>query len=112
MHTPVAAGGRVFAAYGSKLFCFSADDLTPLWTANDRSIPGHVSLIASDDRALMLTQAGELVLIDARADGLKVLSRLPLFKDEVSLYAHPVLVGDRHYVRGPGHLLCLKLTAA
>lgn len=109
MHTPVLAGERLFAVYKHKVFCFAAADLRLLWTATDRTLQGHVSLIASRDRVLMLTQTGELVLIDALADRLSILSRLPLFDEEVSIYAHPALVGDLLYVRGPGHLFCVNL---
>ncbi|MFO0819437.1 MAG: PQQ-binding-like beta-propeller repeat protein [Pirellulales bacterium] len=109
MHTPVRAGDRLFAVHKNKIHCLSATDLKLLWSAADRSLAGHVSLAASGDRVLAQTQAGELLLIDARADRLSILSRLSLFSDEVSLYAHPALVGDRLYVRGPNHLVCIRL---
>jgi outer membrane protein assembly factor BamB/ABC-type phosphate/phosphonate transport system substrate-binding protein len=110
MHTPVRVGDRVFAVSKNKIHCLSAADLRVLWTAADRCLAGHVSLIASADRLLAQTQAGELLLIDARADRLSILSRLAMFAADESSYAHPALVGDRLYVRGPGHLFCLSLT--
>lgn len=109
MHTPVQAGDRIFAVVKRKVFCFSATDLKLLWSAADRSLQGHVSLIASNDRVLLQTQGGELILIDAKADHLSILSRLPLFDEETSIYTHPVLVGEHLFVRGPGHLFCLSL---
>ncbi len=109
MHTPVLAGDRIFAVNKNKVFCFAANDLRLLWSATDRSLQGHVSLIASQDRVLLQTQKGELVLLDAKADKLSILSRLPLFEEEVSIYTHPVLVGEHLYIRGPGHLFCLRL---
>lgn len=110
MHTPVLAGDRLFAVNKNKIHCLSATDLRLLWSASDRTLAGHVSLAACGDRLLAQTQAGELLLIDARADRLSIVSRLSLFTEEVSLYAHPALVGDRLYVRGPSHLFCLSLT--
>ena len=112
MHTPVLAGDRIFAAHKNKLHCLSAENLQPLWTAADRTFAGHTSLIAGGDRVLLLTQAGELLLIDTRADQLSIVSRLKLFDDEVSLYAHPAVVGDQIFVRGPSSLLCIRLTDA
>ncbi len=109
MHTPVQAGDRIFAVYKNKVLCFSAGDLKLLWSATDRSLQGHVSLIASKDRVLMQTQGGELILLDAKADQLSILSRLPLFEEDITLYTHPVLVGEHLYIRGPGHLFCLCL---
>jgi outer membrane protein assembly factor BamB len=94
----------------NKIHCLSASDLRLLWSASDRTLAGHVSLAACGDRLLVQTQAGELLLIDARADRLSIMSRLSLFTEEVSIYAHPALVGDRLYVRDPSHLFCISLT--
>jgi outer membrane protein assembly factor BamB len=112
MHTPVLCGERVIAAYDGKVFGFAADDLRLLWRATDRAFTGHVSLIASPNRVLALTQAGELLILDGQADKLVVLSRLPLFDESVSLYTHPALVGNRLFVRGPQYLFCIDLDAA
>lgn len=111
MHTPVVAGDRIFAIYDNKVFCFAADDLRLLWSATDRALKGHVSLIASAERVLALTQAGELLLLDAKSDDLVILSRLMLFEESVSIYSHPALVGQQLFVRGPQHLFCIDLTS-
>lgn len=110
MHTPIRAGDRLFGVHRNKIHCLSATDLKLLWSDADRALAGHVSFIAAGDRLLALTQAGELLLLDARADRLTILSRLSLFDEEVSLYAHPALAGDCLYIRGPNHLFCIRLT--
>ena len=51
-------------------------------------------------RVLVVTLAGELILLDAQADRCAILSRLKVFEDDVEVYAHPALVGTRLYVRG------------
>jgi outer membrane protein assembly factor BamB len=111
MHTAVVSGNRIFAVNKNKVFCFDSETLALQWSDTDRSLSGHVSLIASSERVLLLTQKGELVLMNALADKLQILSRLSLFEDEVSLYAHPALAREHIYIRGPGKLICLALKA-
>ncbi len=52
-----------------------------------------------------------MLLIDAKADRLAILARLPLFEENVSIYTHPALVGDRRFVRGPQYLFGIDLKA-
>ena len=112
MHTPVMTAGRIFAVHEGRVFCLDAATLKPVWSVFDRSLKGHVSLIAADDRVLLQTQQGELVLIDARADTLQIVSRSLPFRREVSTYAHPAVAGDAIFVRGPGKLICLPLAGS
>jgi len=112
MHTPVATAGRLYAIHRGKIHCLAAADLAPIWTQADRSLKGHASIIASADRVLLLTAAGELILLDAGADGFAPLARQKLFAREVSLHAHPAVADRSIYVRGPGSLLCISLEEA
>jgi outer membrane protein assembly factor BamB/ABC-type phosphate/phosphonate transport system substrate-binding protein len=107
MHTPVVTAGRLFAVNRGRAFCLDAGDLGPVWTHPDRSLKGHVSLVASADRVLALTAAGELILLDARADRFEPLARQRLFERDVTLYAHPAVADRAIYVRGPRNLLCV-----
>lgn len=109
MHTPVVTAGRLFAVNRGKAYCLDAADLAPVWTQADRALKGHVSLVASADRVLALTAAGELILLDARADRFEPLGRQRLFERDVTLYAHPALADRAIYVRGPRNLLCVAL---
>ncbi len=111
MHTPVVTAGRIFAVHDGKVVCLEAATLRLLWSAFDRSLKGHVSLIAADDHILLQTQSGELLVIDAQAEELAVVSRTLPFRRAVSTYAHPAIAGDAIFVRGPGKLLCLPLEA-
>ena len=109
MHTPVVTAGRLFAVNRGKAYCLDAGDLAPIWTHPDRSLKGHVSLVASADRVLALTAAGELILLDARADRFEPLARQRLFERDAALYAHPAVADTAIYVRGPRNLLCVAL---
>ena len=112
MHTPVVAGDRILGIAKGKVHCLRARDLEPLWTAFDRSLTGHVSLVATPDRVLAFTEKGEIVILDARADALEILARLQVLPPGQSTYAHPAVIGDRILVRGPRRLSCIALTAA
>jgi outer membrane protein assembly factor BamB len=108
-HTPVLADGKLFGIWG-RLFCLSASDLKELYTADDDAFNDYTSLIASDERVLVLTEAGELLLLDATADRLRVLGKLKLFDGATGIFAHPALVGDRMYVRSNDEIVCLSLS--
>lgn len=111
-HTPVMAGNRVFGVWG-RLYCLdAAAGLKEIYTADDDAFGNYTSIIATDERLLVTTQNGELLLLDARADRFQMISRLRIFDNETGVYAHPALVGDRLYVRGSDQIVCLKLTAA
>jgi hypothetical protein len=58
MHTPVTCGDRILGIVNGKVHCVAARDLAPVWTMFDRSLAGHVSLIASADRAPAFTEKG------------------------------------------------------
>lgn len=109
MHTPVATAGSLFAVHRGKAFCLDAADLTPRWTGADRALKGHASIVASDERVLVFTAGGELLLLDARARGFEPLARQRLFERDVSLYAHPAPADTALYVRGPRQVLCVSL---
>jgi outer membrane protein assembly factor BamB len=109
MHTPVVVGNRLFGV-SNKLHCLDlADNLKPIWTAEDEAFSEYATIIASEDRLLITSQNGQLLLIDAKADAFQLISRLTVFPDESGVYAHPALVGKRLYLRSSTHAVCLEL---
>ena len=54
--------------------------------------------MATDERLLVTSLEGELILVDAKADKLKILGRTKVFKDDRGVYSHPALVGTRLYL--------------
>jgi outer membrane protein assembly factor BamB len=108
-HTPVVAGKRLFGVWG-RLFCLDLSrGLAQMYSAEDDAFAHYTSLIASDDRVLVTTQNGELMLFNAKTDDLRIVSRLKIFANDSGVYSHPALVGDRLYVRGSDEIVCLKL---
>jgi outer membrane protein assembly factor BamB len=107
--TPVVTCGRVFGARAG-LHCLDVrQGLKPVWHYNDDALSEHASLIADDRRVLVITMAGELILLDGQADKCAILSRLRLFEEEIEMYSHPAIVGNRLYVRGGETVACLDL---
>lgn len=108
MHTPVVVGNRLFGV-SNKLHCLNVADLKPLWTVEDEAFSEYATIIASEDKLLITAQNGQLLLVDAKSDSFKLLSRLAVFPDESGVYAHPALVGKRLYLRSSTHIVCLEL---
>ena len=59
--------------------------------------------------SIVITLAGELILLDARANTCAIISRLRLFDEDVEIYSHPALVGTRLYARGGSSVVCVDL---
>ncbi|MBI3879893.1 MAG: PQQ-binding-like beta-propeller repeat protein, partial [Verrucomicrobia bacterium] len=84
--TPVVTGGRVFGAHQG-LRCLDVQPgLKPLWRSEEKALGDHATLIADDERVLVITLNGELILLDARAAQCSILSRLRLFDDDVTRF--------------------------
>ena len=109
--TPVVSRGRVFGAHLG-LHCLDLQNgLKRVWHRDDDTLGDYATFIADDERVLMITLGGELILLDARADECAVISRLRVFEDDVEVYSHPALVGTRLYVRGGSSVACVDLEA-
>lgn len=107
--TPVATCGRVFEARLGLRCLDLAKGLKPVWTREDDSLGDYATLIADDERVLVITLGGELILLDGRSDDGAVLSRLRVFEEEVEIYSHPALVGSHLFIRGGSSVVCVDL---
>ena len=107
--TPVVAGGRVFGAHGALRCLDLQNGLKPLWSREDVALGDYATLITDDERVLVVTLSGELILLNAKAEACPIISRLRLFANEVEVYSHPALVGTRLYVRGGPSVACVDL---
>jgi outer membrane protein assembly factor BamB/ABC-type phosphate/phosphonate transport system substrate-binding protein len=112
--TPVVVGNRAFCVR-LDMFCLDlSNDLEPIWIGEDKAFCDYSPLIASNDRVLAVGAGGELILVDAKADEFRIVSRLKLFSDDTSqraeVLSHPALVGTRLYFRGEKELVCVELS--
>jgi len=107
--TPVILDDRVFGVWGGTLFCLNAaDGLEPLWTGRDRALHDYASLIASPahgGRVIIATLKGELLLLDAAAHEMQMVSRARAFEGGESM-SHPAVAGKRIYLRSPNAVTC------
>jgi outer membrane protein assembly factor BamB len=108
--SPVVSNGRVFGAKSGRLYCLDLEcGLEPVWERDEENLGDHASFIADDERVLVVTLAGELILLDARVETCAVISRMRLFEEDVEMYSHPALVGTRLYARGGASFVCVEL---
>ena len=107
--TPVATGGRVFGAHQG-LHCLDVrTGLKPVWHRDEPELGDYATLIADDERVLVVTLGGELILLEGKSDQCVILSRLRVFEDDNEVYSHPALVGTRLYARGGSSVVCVNL---
>jgi outer membrane protein assembly factor BamB/ABC-type phosphate/phosphonate transport system substrate-binding protein len=108
--SPIVTHDRVFGAF-SGLHCLDIrNGLKPVWHGEVESLGEHASFFADNDRVLVVTFTGELLLLDARADTCSIISRMRLFDDDVELYSHPALAGQRLFARGGSSVICVDLS--
>ena len=107
--SPVMTCGRVFGAQPGLQCLDVRNGLKPVWYREEEALGDHATLIADDERVLVITLGGELILLEAKADKCVIVSRLRLFTDDVEVYSHPALVGTRLYARGGSSVMCADL---
>lgn len=106
-HTPVAIDGLVFGCAGGTLFCLDINDgLKQRWIGDDESYYDYLTMIAGNDRLLITTIEGELMLVETDTDAYKLNGRLPLFEDN-EIWSHPAIVGNRIYIRNDKEICCI-----
>jgi hypothetical protein len=110
--TPVLAAGRIFGAHQGVHCLDPRHGLKRVWHFEDEALGDYAAVIADDERVLIVTLNGELLLLDARSDDARMLSRLRVFEDDVEVYCHPALVGTHLYLRGGFQVVCLDLGSA
>jgi outer membrane protein assembly factor BamB/ABC-type phosphate/phosphonate transport system substrate-binding protein len=92
--SPVVTCGRVFGAHQG-LHCLDVQNgLAPIWHRADDSLGDYATLIADEERVLVITVRGELILLDAKADACTIISRLRIFDEDEDVYSHPAPGGD------------------
>jgi outer membrane protein assembly factor BamB len=110
--TPVLVGDKLFGCSGS-LYCLDISKrLAARWNGEDDALAGYACAIASDRRVLVVTNHGELLLVDAEADRFTIVSRLRVFPADSEVLSHPAIVGNRIYLRDMTRIVCVDLGSA
>ena len=108
--TPVLVGNKLFGCSGS-LYCLDVSKrLAVRWNGEDDALANHSSVIAANDRVLVATNHGELLLVDAEADKFTIVSRLRVFPNDSEVLSHPAIVGSRLYLRDMTRIVCVDLS--
>ncbi len=68
---------------------------------------GQVLLLPDADQLVVLTEAGEVVIVRTNPKDLEELARMKVMSEKT--WNHPVLVGNRLYVRNAEEAVCLEL---
>jgi outer membrane protein assembly factor BamB len=86
--------------------CISLEDGKRQWKGG-RYEKGQAILLADSDLILVVSERGELVLLQATPDKLKQLAKIPAM--QAKTWNHPVVVGNRLYLRNPEEAICYEL---
>jgi hypothetical protein len=108
-HTPVLVGDRLYGVWHDLLCLDTTQGLREVSKFSDPVCKHYATLIASTERLLLVTQFGELLLFDITQPELKLLDRIKLTTEEVDVYAHPAIVGQRLVIRIDRELRCYEL---
>ena len=106
-HVYVVAGKLSFTPT-STLYCVDVETGQPTWQ-KEKVGKYHAALMRTgDEKLLMLSDLGEMVLIDPDPEGYKELARTK-FKKSDQIWAHPAVSGGLLFYRDERDLYCLRL---
>ncbi|MBX3443891.1 MAG: PQQ-binding-like beta-propeller repeat protein [Planctomyces sp.] len=112
MSSPVLVDGHVYGLDEGILVCIDPADGKRLWkgsrTAPSRGRYGHGQMLVTNGRILLMSEDGELALIQPDPRELVELGSLPVF-DAGKTWNPPALVRGRAYLRNHEEMACVEL---
>jgi len=108
-NSAVASADRIYVV-DNGLHCLDGTDLNIHWTLEDKALNDYATLLLDDDRLLIGTYSGEILLVDISATRGKIVSRFHPFEDDDVILSHPAVIGDCLVVRSASAVVCVKLS--
>lgn len=102
----VVHGDHAYGFDGGILACIDVATGDRKWKGG-RYGQGQLVLLADQDALLVIAEEGELALVSATPDGFQELARRPALEGKT--WNHPVVVGDRLYVRNAEEMVAFRL---
>ncbi|MEM0925667.1 MAG: PQQ-binding-like beta-propeller repeat protein [Planctomycetota bacterium] len=101
--------GFIYGFDGPIFMCLDADDGTKAWKRG-RYGHGQVLLLADQELLLVITEEGELVLLEANPK--KHVEIAEMESIEGVTWNHPVIAGGRLFVRNSEEMVCYSISSA
>lgn len=98
--------GYVYGFDNNIFACISLEDGKRKWKGG-RYEKGQALLLADSDLIIVVSERGDLVLLRATPDQLQELAKIPALDGKT--WNHPVVVGNRLYVRNAAEAICYEL---
>jgi hypothetical protein len=98
--------GHAYGFDGNILACIDLADGKRAWKGG-RYGNGQLVLLPGQDMLLVISEDGELALVEATADRFKELARFPAIEGKT--WNHPVLIGDQLLVRNGQEMAAFRL---
>lgn len=105
----VAVGDHLYGFDVAIFCCVNLETGTKRWK-NGRYGAGQVLGLPDADQLLVLSESGDAVLLEANPKSLKQLAKVSVLEGKT--WNHPILVGDRLYVRNSDQMACWQLPLA
>jgi outer membrane protein assembly factor BamB len=100
--------GQIAFAPTSTLHCIERKTGNIAWSKKEIGKYHAALLRTGDDKLLMLSDLGQLILLDPSPDGYKELARSQVVKKE-QIWAHPALANGKVYLRDEKEIICLQM---
>jgi hypothetical protein len=98
--------GNIYGFDNSIFACIGLEDGKRKWKGG-RYAKGQALLLADSGLILVVSEKGELVLLRATPEKHQELGKIDALKDKT--WNHPVVVGDRLYLRNAEEAVCYRL---